>query len=99
MHVAPTGHLRVRSIALDPLIARGELPLPDVIKMEVEGAEGAVLRGARNLLAARRTIWFVGTHGAEMHEACWTQLASAGYRLTVIKPFKEWWGEFLAIPT
>lgn len=42
--VAPTGRLSVRSVAIDPLISAGTIPTPDIVKMDVEGAEGAVLR-------------------------------------------------------
>lgn len=96
--VATEGKFRVRTRTLDGLVARGELPAPDVVKMDVEGAEGAVLDGAASLLAAKRTSWFVSTHGAEMHAACTARFEAAGYRITTIKPFHDWWGEFLAEP-
>lgn len=42
--------------ALDNLIAAGEFPAPDVLKIDVEGAETAVLAGATAALAAVRAL-------------------------------------------
>ena len=39
---------------LDTMIAHGTLPPPDVIKIDVEGAEWDVFQGARQTLAAHR---------------------------------------------
>ena len=40
------GALRVKIISLDELIGQGELPVPDYLKIDVEGAEFLVLKGA-----------------------------------------------------
>jgi len=45
--IAPSGPLRVPCARADTLLATGEVEAPDVIKIDVEGAEAAVLRGAR----------------------------------------------------
>jgi FkbM family methyltransferase len=42
--------------ALDDVLARHNGPAPDVIKMDVEGAEHAVLRGAAGTLATHRPL-------------------------------------------
>jgi len=38
--------LKIKSVSLDDLIEKGDLPEPDVLKIDVEGAELAVLKGA-----------------------------------------------------
>jgi FkbM family methyltransferase len=65
-HVAATGSLNVRAISLDDLFVDRVIPMPNVIKIDVEGAELAVLRGAAGLLAEGRPTIFLSTHG----EAC-----------------------------
>jgi len=37
--IVPTGTLQVRTVALDDLVSHGKLPVPDYIKMDVEGTE------------------------------------------------------------
>jgi FkbM family methyltransferase len=78
------GDIRVRLVALDGLCAAGELPVPDVLKIDVEGAELDVLEGARTLLAERHPALLVSTHGRASHEACCAFLSAAGYRHELI---------------
>jgi len=52
--VGKRGSVRVRSDTIDNALGRGEIPVPDVLKMDIEGAEILALRGMRNLLASER---------------------------------------------
>lgn len=73
----------VEAIALDDLIARGAPP-PDLIKCDVEGAEGEVLKGAAKILGEHRPIVIVELHsefGAGPVEESRKILESFGYRL------------------
>jgi len=67
--------LIVPSLSLDG----SGLPVPDVIKMDVEGAESAVLKGAQRVLREIRPVVFVALHGQEQREACVATLRDAGY--------------------
>lgn len=58
--------------------------LPDLIKVDVEGAEVGVLDGARSILAERRPHIVVETHSAELERQCAQQLTGHGYRPLVI---------------
>jgi len=49
-----------------------------VIKIDVEGAEAAVLRGARQIME-RHPVILLATHGAQAHRECLQLLATAGY--------------------
>lgn len=84
-HISTTGTLRVQTVSLDELISKGELPTPNCIKIDVEGRETEVLRGARSLLVNSHPVLFLATHGPDIHSKCWHLLKSLGYRLEVIR--------------
>jgi FkbM family methyltransferase len=44
---------------------RPSFPVPDVIKVDVEGAKSQVLEGARKLLRQHATTWFVVLHASD----------------------------------
>ncbi len=54
--VSETGGIAVQVVALDELHAEGVLPLPNVMKIDVEGAEAPVLRGAQRMLTVSEPI-------------------------------------------
>jgi FkbM family methyltransferase len=54
----------VETVSLDSFIREGN-PVPNVIKMDVEGAEVEVLKGARQLLSSRRPSFII-----EIHRGC-----------------------------
>ena len=56
-----------------------DLPCPDVIKIDVEGAEALLLRGAAGLLRERGPRLLVELHGAEMARDVVTLLCELGY--------------------
>lgn len=55
--------LRVRLITLDEEIAAGAFPPPDVVKIDVEGSEVAVLRGLATTLRSRDVTVICELHG------------------------------------
>lgn len=79
-HLATGGDLHVQTAAMDGLIEDG-VPAPDIVKMDVEGAESLVLDGARKLLGMQRTIWLIALHGEEQRKAVGRILGEYGYRL------------------
>jgi len=76
--VASGGAFKVRTATLDRLIDGGA-PYPDVIKMDVEAMEAAVLEGSPKLLAARRTSWMVAMHEHNIAVRTVEMLRAAGY--------------------
>jgi FkbM family methyltransferase len=82
--LAEGGELEVRVISLDAEIDAGFLPVPDLIKIDTEGAEFQVLEGARQMLERRRPTLFVSVHSPENRRACQDLLLSLDYRLNLI---------------
>jgi FkbM family methyltransferase len=81
--LAPDGKLTVKTVALDELIARGDIPAPDYVKIDIEGGEMLALLGARRMLESHPTI-FLATHGDKVHQECCQLLQSTGYSLQPI---------------
>jgi len=75
-NVAGTRSLSVAVTTLDDALAAGSPP-PDVVKLDVEGSEGDVLRGAQRLLAEHRPALVIELHGTAT-EVC-DLLDAAGY--------------------
>jgi len=73
-----TSTARVASWRLDTL--RASRPAPALVKIDVEGAEVLVLRGAARLLATDRPIVLVEIHNADAGRASLELLRHAGYR-------------------
>ncbi len=73
------GRYRVPTVSLDELVERGIAPRPDLIKMDVERGEEAVIEGAQSLLRRARPVLFVALHGTT--RACQRALAGLGYQL------------------
>ena len=77
-HLAADGEVEVRTLRLDDFCAEHGIA-PAAIKIDVEGAERAVLEGARGVLARHRPVVFLSTHGDEVHRACLAFMETAGY--------------------
>ena len=71
-------------MSLDSLSKKYGFPPPDLIKIDVEGAELLVLSGAREILSANHPAIFLATHGAGIHLQCCKFLESLGYELQSI---------------
>jgi FkbM family methyltransferase len=83
-HLAESGTLRVRTVTLDGLVSRNEIRPPNLMKVDIEGAELECLRGARRVIQEFRPVIFLATHGPEVHAASVDLLAKMNYRLTTL---------------
>lgn len=79
------GQLKVRLLTIDGLWQRSEIPIPSLIKMDVEGAELNALRGGINMLKCARPTIFLATHSQNLHQSCSNLLLNLGYQLHVIE--------------
>ena len=84
LHTAGEGASRmVGACSLDDYFRLQGFPQVDFVKVDVEGAEGLVVTGAREVLARSQPIWVIELHGEAARPAV-TALAQAGYRLLLV---------------
>jgi len=79
-----SGALLVRTLSVDDLVSSGKFPSPDVIKIDVEGAEQQVLLGAKQTLRSCHPLLFLATHSTALHSECCQFLKSFDYKLEAI---------------
>lgn len=73
------GALEVQSVTLDDFVFNEGNRPPQVIKIDVEGAEELVLEGARRILRECQPVLFLATHGTAVHRQCCERLTNFGY--------------------
>lgn len=96
----------VAAISLDEFVYEEGNPPPDFIKLDVEGAEGKAMAGARRVLSERRPGLLLEIHGEPGREV-WSVLQELGYTPTNIatgrvpesaEEFAVWIRQYLALP-
>ena len=75
------GDLQVKTVSLDELIETNQIPPPDFMKIDIEGAEALALQGAKSMLSRLHPPILLATHGSEVHASCCRFLESLGYTL------------------
>ncbi|WP_053076756.1 FkbM family methyltransferase [Caenimonas sp. SL110] len=93
-----TGGRSVPVVTLDGLLASGAIPVPQVIKMDIEGAESLALAGARGLLSAHRPKLLLSTHGYQQQAQCLEFLHALGYS-TVLRRDGRTDGQYEVVAT
>jgi FkbM family methyltransferase len=80
--LAQDGELKIPTVTLDACVyGRRQLRSPDVVKIDVEGAELLVLLGASQTLTEYHPRLFIETHGTQQHRDCHEFLVAKGYQL------------------
>jgi hypothetical protein len=90
-----SGTARVEQITIDRLVEDGRLPMPDLVKIDVEGAEPAVLRGMSGTLQKGNVIVVYEIDAptveaaAEQYAEVDALLSDLGYHSTRLAPSYE----------
>ena len=77
--------IAVSIFTLDSLIESGRIAPPDVVKIDVEGAELLVLKGFVDALRNYRPTLFTEIHSHELAQECTSFLESLGYGVVVLE--------------
>jgi hypothetical protein len=80
--VDPDGQISLDSLA-------SQMPLPCLIKVDVDGGEADILRSATTFLRQAGVDWLIETHSRDLEEVCRAILSAAGYEVRVIS--NAWW--------
>ncbi len=98
--------IRIPAVSLDDFVFALGHPVPDVVKLDIEGSETAALQGARRLLRERRPALLIEVHG-QAGRGAWEILQETGYRCRDIasgaeprtaEEFALWIRVYLATP-
>ncbi|MDQ3803832.1 MAG: FkbM family methyltransferase [Acidobacteriota bacterium] len=104
---SPDDFIEIEANSLDNFVYAEGHPPPDFIKLDVEGAEGRAVAGARRLLAERRPGLLLEIHGEPGREV-WSLLRELNYTPTNIatgevprdaEEFAVWIRQYLALPS
>lgn len=80
-HFSLQGNLVVKKNSLDELFSRKEIPEPDFIKIDVEGAEKLVILGAKSLLQSVHPDIVISFHSFQLKKECCDLLRQFNYEL------------------
>ncbi len=80
-HLAEAGSLRVRTLTLNRWAQSDGIRPPNLLKIDIEGAEYECLRGASEVIQKFQPVVFLATHGREVHLACSELLKKWNYQL------------------
>jgi FkbM family methyltransferase len=76
--------IAVKTHQLDTLVSTGAIPPPNLIKIDVEGAELTVLKGAKATLNKHRPTVFLEFHSRQLGTACRALLQNHGYQIKAV---------------
>jgi FkbM family methyltransferase len=89
------GTFPVATVTVDAIVQQLGVS-PDVIKIDVEGAEASVLAGAQVTLRETKPKIFLSTHSEMLRSTCLEHLTELGYTSKVLSQDKNSPSEFLA---
>lgn len=94
-------NIKVKTNTLDNLLSENTISNPNILKIDVEGAELDVLKGAYNLLKTCKPIIFLSTHDihvVDITKDCFEYLDALDYKLKLLITHKKGLYDFIAYP-
>lgn len=73
--------IAVPAISLDDFVFIENNPVPQVVKMDIEGGEVLALPGMERVLKEAHPVIFLELHGPQAAQVAWDTLTAAGYTL------------------
>lgn len=73
--------IEIESVALDEFVFKQRNSKPDLIKIDIEGAEGLALQGMMRVIQEAKPLLMIELHGEEAARACWQILTNTGYSI------------------
>lgn len=86
------GSIEIDVVKIDDLITDGSIKVPNLIKMDIEGAEYEALTGAEKLLKEYHPVIFLSTHNCQnpgVHKKCCDYLKNIGYKISNINYYEN----------
>jgi FkbM family methyltransferase len=78
--------IEVAGITLDDFVYTQAQPVPQVIKIDIEGGEVLAFPGMHRLLVEKKPLLFLELHGFEASKVVWEILTQAGYTICRMTP-------------
>jgi hypothetical protein len=94
-----SGSLPVDVRSIDSLLVRQELAPPDCMKIDVEGEELKLLRGATACVTRYKPTIFLGTHSEQLYVECKRLLCDLGYSLKTVQNLRNGRADLMALPS
>jgi FkbM family methyltransferase len=78
----------VKTMTLDAFVSQAHVK-PDLIKIDVEGAEMKVLRGAEGILREYKPTCLISTHSSDLFHACLNFMLALDYKVECLNNFEH----------
>lgn len=85
-HLSSEGNLHVKTVVLDEFVFEESHPLPDFLKIDIEGGEINALNGAQKLLTKARPKLLIATHGKKENSFVLDLLEQYKYEYEILNP-------------
>lgn len=87
--ISEKGTVKVDLVSLDELIFSNKIPVPNFLKIDVEGKEKSVLMGASSILENYHPTILLSIHGRPVYQQCCELLKSLNYKIKILDQYDK----------